>query len=326
MTDREPTARLRARAPTDDPPPRDDLAAVCPDVTPVTDPVPEGHRFALCLTHDVDRPYKSVQGVYYALRERPAYHLRTSLPDRNPYWQFDDLTALESAFGVRSAFYFLSEPHILRKPLRALASPTHWVQHLGRYDVTAPAIADEIRRLDRGGWEVGVHGSTATPSSPERLAEEKRRVEAAVDGRIDGGRQHYLRLGVPETWRHHRAVGLRYDASYGASDSWGFDYGEAPFRPFGDEFVVFPLTLMDQALPDPRANPDRARAAVRSLVDEATERGAVATVLWHPRLFNEREFPGFRATYRYLLERALAADGWVGSPRALRQTWRDSGG
>ncbi|MFB6159829.1 MAG: polysaccharide deacetylase family protein [Haloferacaceae archaeon] len=309
-------------APQDpDAPSRDALERACPDLVPVADPVPEGHAFALCLTHDVDRPYKSVQGLYYALRERPGYHLRTSLPDRNPYWQFETLMDLEDDLGVRSAFYFLDQPHLLRKGPRALGDPRQWVEQIGRYDVADPAIRDVLGRLDDGGWEVGLHGPFGTAEDPELLARGKRRIEAQLGHGILGGRQHYLRLTVPDTWRHYRDVGLRYDASYGARETWGFDHGDRPFRPFGDDFVVFPLALMDQALPDPGRRPAAAREAVRSFVSEAAARGAVATVLWHPRLFNETEFPGFAGVYELLVRRALAADGWVGSPAALRRAW-----
>jgi len=31
--------------------------------------LPEGKEFALCLTHDVDRPFKTYQGLYYGLKE-----------------------------------------------------------------------------------------------------------------------------------------------------------------------------------------------------------------------------------------------------------------
>jgi hypothetical protein len=38
------------------------------------------------------------------------------------------------------------------------------------------------------------------------------------------------------------------------------------------------------------------------------------SVLFHPRLFAERDFPGYRRLYRRLVERALAMGAWVGPP------------
>ena len=288
-------------------------------------PLPDDAAFALCLTHDVDRPYKGIRSFYYAARERPRYHLRTALSTENPYWQFDEITTLEDELSVRSAFYFLNEQHLLAdRPVRDWLSPTNWVQHLGRYDVTDPELVDVIRDLDGGGWEVGLHGSYHSADDRERLREEKATLEDVLGHSISGGRQHYLNLSVPETWEHHRAIGLEYDASLGSSTKCGFHAGYRPARPFDDEFLVFPLTIMEQALPDPGTRFEDARRTCERLLREAAANDAVMTVLWHPRYFNEREFPGYRRLYRWLVERALERDAWVGPPRDLcRELRRD---
>ncbi len=273
------------------------------------------HEFALCLTHDVDRPYKRHQALYYALREGSVSHLRSVLPWHNPYWQFEEIMTLERTLGVRSAFYFLEEPNLIRTgSVRDWFDPGLWVQFLGRYDVTGPAIETVIRDLDEGGWEVGLHGSILAHDDRDRLADEKGAVETALDGEVLGGRQHYLRLDGTRTWRNQASLGLRYDASLGSSSDYGFEYGSLPRRPFEDEFLVFPLTLMETALPDPDTERERADRACEQLVAEAAENGAVMSALWHPRYFNAAEFPGYRRCYRRLVEHALERDAWVGSP------------
>ena len=292
-------------------------------------PLPEDAPFALCLTHDVDRPYKGLRSLYYAARDRSAYQLKSALSRSNPYWQFAEIMELERELGVRSAFYFLNEQHLLRdRPARDWLSPTNWVQHLGRYDVTAPELVDTIETLSGGGWEVGLHGSFHSADDRERLRYEKAVLEDLLGDSIAGGRQHYLRLSIPETWRHHRAIGLRYDTSLGSGTECGFQYGYRPLRPFGDGFLVFPLTIMEQALPDPGGDFEAARTVCEEILLEAAANEAVMTVLWHPRCFNEREFPGYRRCYRWLIERAQELGAWVGTPRALidafhreRETW-----
>ena len=290
----------------------------------VRSPVPEDATFALCLTHDVDRPYKGLRWLYYGVRDRPAYHLRTALSGENPYWQFEEIQSLEDDLGVRSAFYFLNEAHLFaERPPADWLSPTHWVQHLGRYDVTEPEMAAVVKGLDGGGWEVGLHGSYHSPEDRDRLREEKETIEGVLGGEVVGGRQHYLRLRTPETWHHHRSIGLRYDASLGSGTECGFQYGYRPIRPFDDEFVVFPLTIMEQALPDPGIRYRAARRACDRLLVEAAENDAVMTILWHPRYFNEAEFPGYRQLYRWLVGRALELGAWVGSPGALYERFDD---
>ncbi|MDQ2052595.1 polysaccharide deacetylase family protein [Natronolimnohabitans sp. A-GB9] len=281
-------------------------------------PLPGDSTFALCLTHDVDRPYKGLRALYYATQGRPGYHLRTVFSSANPYWQFEEIMALEDELGVRSAFYFLNEQHLLaERPVRDWVSPANWVQHLGRYDITAPEIVDAVRDLDDGGWEVGLHGSYHTADDRTRLREEKTTLEDVLERPVVGCRQHHLNLSVPETWRHHRAIGLEYDTSLGSGTECGFHAGYRPVRPFDDEFLVFPLTIMEQALPNPGTRLEDARETCDRLLMEAAKNDAVMTVLWHPRYFNEREFPGYRTLYRELVERALELGAWVGPPREL---------
>lgn len=274
----------------------------------------DDHAFALCLTHDLDRPRKSYRSLYYALRDRRASHLLDLLPGRNPYWQFETMRALEADLGVRSAVYVLDEPHLLRKGVPGLLRPANWVQHLGRYDVDDPALVGALRSLDAGGWEVGLHGSFGSHTDRERLRREKVALEDRLDAPVVGGRQHYLHLEIPETWRHHAAIGLRYDSSLGSSSSYGFRHGYRPFRPFDDGFVVFPLTVMESALPDPGVDFAAALSACEGLLSEAAANGAVMTALWHPRYFSEADFPGYRRLYRRLVERAIELGAWVGTP------------
>ena len=278
----------------------------------------DDHPFALCLTHDVDRPYKTYQSGYYALTERAPEHLLDLLPWREPYWQFEEIMSLEDDLGVRSAFYFLDEQHLLRdKPIRAWLRPENWKLYLGRYELTDPAIESVIRTLDDGGWEVGLHGSYESYSDRDRLRQEKAAVERAVGHRIIGGRQHYLNLDRPVTWRHQADVGLCYDATLGSSEEYGFQHGYDPLRPFDDEFVVFPTTLMELTLPDVESDPEGAWAECEALLAEARDNGAVMTILWHPCYFSDRDFPNYARLYRRLIVRALEMGAWVGPPGEL---------
>lgn len=268
-------------------------------------------EFAVCLTHDVDRPYKTYQSVYYAITERRPHHLRTALSGENPYWQFEEVMALESELGVRSSFYFLNEPPIGAKPKHQWADPGRWIEHLGRYEITAPEIRDVIRRLDDGGWEVGLHGSYDSARDENRLHHEKTVLDEIVGHATKGVRHHHLRLDRPETWRVHASMGLQYDTSLGSSTTCGFSHGYRPLRPFDDDFLVFPLTIMEVGL---SGDTDRAWRECERLLEEARANDAVMTVLWHPRYFNEREFPGYRGLYERLIERALEMGAWIGPP------------
>jgi peptidoglycan/xylan/chitin deacetylase (PgdA/CDA1 family) len=279
------------------------------------------YSFALCLTHDVDKPFKTpIHAVYYTLTERDPSHLRAVREDCNPYWQFEEIMRLESELGVRSAFYWLNEPPISIHHRERLSDLQSLVQSVGRYSVHHPEIADIIHRLDEGGWEIGLHGSFHTSEDGRRLRSEKTRIEDLLGQSITGGRQHYLNLAVPETWSHYAEIGLKYDASLGSRTESGFHFGYDVLRPLDDEFVVFPLTLMEQHLPDPDADFSSAWAEIDDLLETAQRESAVMTVLFHPRYFNATEFPGYRTIYRKLVETALDRNAWVGSPAEYYRT------
>lgn len=280
--------------------------------------VPEGRSFSLCLTHDVDRPYKTHQSLYYAVMDCDIYQLRTLLSRANPYWQFDTVMDLEEDLGVRSAFYFLDEQRLFRdRPLREWVDPQSWKLFVGRYSIRDPDIVEVIRELDERGWEVGLHGSYESYADPRRIEREKATLEDVLGSEVVGGRQHYLNLDVPTTWRYQRDAGLRYDSSLGSGTEFGFLNGYGVRRPFDDEFAVFPLTIMENALPDPGERPEKAWAACKGVLDEAAENGAVMTVLWHPNKFNEKEYPNLRTIYRRMIEYAQELNAWIGPPGEL---------
>lgn len=280
------------------------------------DIIPEDHSFALCLTHDVDRPYKTYQSPYYAVRDRSLAQLGDMVFGRNPYWSFDRIRSIEEGLDVRSAFYFLDEESLFTdRPRRELLDPEAWSLYSGRYDINDPKIVELIRELDDGGWEVGLHGSYNSFRDREQLREQQQQLESILGRRVTGGRQHHLNLVIPETWEHHAAIGLRYDASLGSATEYGFNHGYGLHRPFDDEFVVFPLTAMEISLPID-GDPDRAWEAIEGLFAEARESAAVMSVLWHPRFFCS-DTPNHAPIYRRLIERALELDAWVGPPRAL---------
>lgn len=282
-----------------------------------TDPVPEGHSFALCLSHDVDRVAKTYQGVFHAVRERDPGHLRSVLSSDEPYWGFDDVMALEDDLGVRSAFNFLNEKRLIpEKSPRAWVDPRCWLRY-NYYDIESPEIRAVLTELDEGGWEIGLHGSYDTDTDVERLAYEKRVLEELVDQPIRGGRQHFLNLSVPKTWEAHRDIGLGYDSSSGSGSAVGFEHGYGIQRPFDDEFVVFPLTIMDQAVMPADGGVEAAWDRCEDLLEEARENRAVMSIDWHQRVFSAPEFEGWGTIYRRIIEYALDEGAWVGPPGDL---------
>lgn len=257
-------------------------------------------RLIICLSHDVDRLYKTFQYATHSARALARLDLRGffyqagSLFGANPYWQLNELRALEEGLGVRSSFYFLHETY----PFKAFR-PATWKYSVGYYSLNDPKVAEFIRAIDRDGWEVGLHGSYLSYADEALLAREKRLLEEVVQHTVTGVRQHFLNLD-DRTWHIQKKVGFEYDASFGHIRDVGFKDGRfSGFEPPGmDGFTVVPLAIMDFNL---MARPDPVGAA-RAIFEEAMEHDGVVVLNWHQRIFNEKEFPRYRRVYIDLVE------------------------
>ncbi|MFC6718691.1 hypothetical protein ACFQGT_15630 [Natrialbaceae archaeon GCM10025810] len=285
------------------------------------------YSFALCLSHDVDRVYKTPQNhLFDSISERDPRELVGMFSGKNPYWQFERIAALESELGVRSSFNVLDEQRLGERPKAEWATVSGWSRYTGRYDVTDPQLVSTLRVLLDGGWEIGLQGSFCSPEDRTRLEYEKERIESAIGAELVGNRQHYLNLTEPDTWAHHRAIGLGYDTSLADPNELHFQRGYDLLRPFDDEFVVFPWTIMDQTVMESGDSTDDIRANCEAVLEEARAHGSVLVLDWHQRVFTDEEFPGWGDAYRWTIERAMEMGAWVGTPGEFYEAIPHPGG
>jgi hypothetical protein len=257
----------------------------------------------VCLSHDIDRVVKSHQYITRSLRSlisgdwRGVYKQIKSLSDKHPYWGFDHLVEIEDSLNVRSTIFFLNES-IRLKPWDL----STYQLALGRYSIKSEKITDLIKYLDRNGWEIGVHGSYNSFNNINLLKYEKNSLEQILGHQVRGIRQHYLNLN-DMTWALQSEAGFSYDSSFGYTDNIGFkDNRIAPFHPFSDGFVVFPLTIMDMCFVN---YPDKWSAFER-IASECEENGAVLVVNFHQHVFHEPDFPGWGDDYIGIIQRCKA--------------------
>jgi hypothetical protein len=283
-----------------------------------------GARFAVCLTHDVDTPWRwtpigmrggaarlkaaaSAGHGRRAAREAralaavPLHKLRRS----DPNWRFERILKIASVRGIAHSFYLMAG-------------------HAHPADGAAPEAYERLRPrlvevLRAGGAEIGLHGSYTAADDLTRLAEEKRALEALA-GPVAGQRYHYLRVEPHRNLAPLAGLGFRYDTTLGFSDRPGFRAGIAhPFRPWDPErdrpagLIEIPLAVMDVTLAEERYLGLSASAAERRLLELvawAADRGGGFAVLWH----NDRFDPGTSGGWDRLFFRfvdAVRASGGV---------------
>jgi hypothetical protein len=258
---------------------------------------PRSRPFAIKLSHDVDHlrryphPRNALRTVGGDLLRRRS--LRRALvngseairdyivPHRTQYmkgieWLADQ--SQEHGLG-NDAFYFMA----------AKPGPPD-----GDYHLTSRVVRRRIDALRAEGFEIGFHAGYQTLGDPERLAEEKARLDVVLGETRYGGRQHYLRFRVPDTWRHWEQVGLAYDSTMGYADHEGFRCSTChPFRPFDMEqnreleLWEWPLIVMDRTLFQYRKlSPAQAETRIFELARRCQRVEGTFTMLWHNSSLN----------------------------------------
>jgi peptidoglycan/xylan/chitin deacetylase (PgdA/CDA1 family) len=277
---------------------------------------PDNKRFAVCLTHDVDRIKKTYQYITKSGKGNRR-GIRQIFEFENPYWCFPIIMDIEDKFEVRSTFFFLQESKKIN-----LLKPKDWALSVGKYKFNNKKVYEIIQILNRNGWEIGLHGSYESCKHEDLLKEEKTDLEQVLGTAVMGIRQHYLHLEIPKTWRIQQKVGFLYDASFGFRDRIGFrEERYLPFHPFDNSFLEIPLALMDGALFSNYGNEDAVWRECLDLIITAERQRGLLTVLWHQRVFNEDEFPGWCNVYVKILQECMQRGAYFGTCKDIHNLW-----
>ena len=262
-------------------------------------------KLQVCLTHDIDRVSKSWQYITHDMRKGRLSGLRSLVNGQKPYWMFNKMMELEDRYGARSTCFFLEETMSAK-----FTNPQTWKLAYGRYSYKNRDIQNIIRELDAGGWEIGVHGSYQSYKNLHLLKQEKDHLEQVVGHQVSGIRQHYLNLEEPVTWELQKEAGFLYDASLGRTDGIGYkDERIGPFRHGETGLAVLPLTLMECYLfAEAGHDPKKALKLALKWMNHAEKNSVPFTILWHQRMFNEEEFPGYAWVYEEILKESKNRD------------------
>jgi len=296
-------------------------------------PVPEGHPFIACLTHDVDHPsirqhkwdhtmfgflYRAVFGsLRNVIRERmplsdvvrnwaaalklPFVHLGLA----KDFWREFANRYLELEKGLRSTFFVIP---FKNRPGKTAHGPAPMFR-TARYG--AQDIADKIQELITAGCEVGLHGIDAWRDGSKGFEElgEIRRLTGVSE---IGVRMHWLYYDQQSPAALEKA-GAAYDASVGYNETVGYRAGTTQaYKPLeATRLLELPLHVMDTALFYPAhlaLSPPQARTALGRMVENAGRFGGCLTINWHDRsIAPERQWD---ASYRDLIQDLKSRGAW----------------
>jgi hypothetical protein len=295
-------------------------------------PIPAGHDFIACLTHDVDhvgirnhkfdrtmfgflyratigsvldffkgkRTLKQVGINWRAAASLPFVHFGIA---KDFWFQFDHYVEIEKGFA--STFFIIPKKGETgidangNRPARRAAS----------YE--AAKLPEIFRKLETTGHEIGVHGIEAWRDSTKGRGELE--IISGLTGvRESGVRMHWLFFDERSPALLESA-GFSYDSTVGYNETVGYRAGTVQaFKPFQtNRLLELPMHVMDTALFYPshlNLSPDQAEDMIFPLVENAVRFGGVLTVNWHDRsIAPERLWDGF---YIWLLARLKAKGAW----------------
>ncbi|MEK7482579.1 MAG: polysaccharide deacetylase family protein, partial [Patescibacteria group bacterium] len=273
---------------------------------------PENKHFAAALTHDIDAVRKhgfgktlkraaglalkrgDFKGAIAELKEFSRLIFKAK--ENDPFWSFERIAGLEKKQGVVSSFFFLA----LRKGKE--------------YSVNDTDVSSLIGGLERGGFEVGLHGSFSSADNYEIMRSEKENLDATVDNRPYGSRQHALRWSAG-VWQTQSLLGLLYDSSVGFVEDAGFRAGFClPYKPFdligrtAINIWELPLIIMDTAVlrADNRGlAPQECLELIFNYIQTVKKHHGVLTILWHNYAFPPLDIPSHYHRWREMYEKTL---------------------
>ncbi len=280
---------------------------------------PEGKKFAVCLTHDIDFAYPDKLYPIFGTAKAfvhgdltDAVKIPFSRVSRqcNLFWNFREIMALESKYNAKSSFYFMA------------LQPGEEDFNYKIEDLKA-----ELRFISDHGWEVGLHGGHKSYNNFEDIVEKKHRLEKVLGKQVIGYRNHYLKFKVPDTWELLSKAGFKYDATFGYSDCAGFRNGAChPFRPYNlntekqIDILELPLIIMDRTLLKDYMRLDFKKAweLIKRLIDRVEQCNGVVTTLWHNNMLVEEQY---HKLYENLLEYASSKNAWIASGEEVYNWW-----
>ena len=278
---------------------------------------PQGHPFAVCLSHDVDllltplraRLASALPMGGRAVASALKHVLRKGVDDR---YDLGTVLRAEARHGATSTFYFLS------------LAPGE-----DGYNYTPMAVRDQLQAVLGAGCEVALHGGHDAWHDARKLAQEKRGLEEACGRRVVGYRNHFLRCAIPGTWQLLADQEFRHDSTLAYSDRTGFRNGMChPYRPMhpvtGNPLPILelPLAIMDASLfVNMKLDRDTAFALCRRMIDHVKVNHGVLSLLWHNNYFQG----DMGRLYNDLLDYMANAGAWLTSSGSLAEHWEGTG-
>ena len=286
-------------------------------------PWPDGHRWALAMTHDLDvvagwPVFTALRLAELARKGRVGQVARVLLSAatsalRDPVGAaVREVIAVEERFAIRSTWFIIA----------GTPGWDTWKAGDITYLPESPAARQILDAVRDAGHELGLHGSFATLDAPQLFVEQRDRLAALALRPVHGIRQHFIRMRPGVTHRGMAAAGFQYDSTFGFADRNGFRLGVADVVPVWDQLASrslaideVPFVWMDRALSKYRGveDPGAWVADALRLGQICRDVEGVWCGIWHPNLATPLGFPGALDAFSRLCAELVADKPWSAS-------------
>ncbi|MBI2646929.1 hypothetical protein HYW99_00460 [Candidatus Woesearchaeota archaeon] len=245
---------------------------------------------------------------------------------KNNYWHFDEYIELEKNNGFRSTFYFaVKSNHYLVNLIKRENEVT--------YNINKKKFKSIIKKLNKEGFEIGLHASYDAWRSLYNFVKEKSKLEYILNDKIVGLRHHYWRLNPynpEETWNFHSEAGFKYDCSLAFNEYLGFRRGLAfPFYPYDSSkkqkmyLIVFSTCIMDTMLIRKKTTVNEATKKCFKLIKGVKKKNGLIVIDWHDAMWNTTFFDDVMIKTYINIIKYFKGDKevWVTTPRELAEGW-----
>lgn len=300
---------------------------------------PNGHRFAVCLTHDVDhisdqktfpQRFREVKKAYalgnvkQMARTLGKLLLRRSTLHPDTKHTLQTSVEIEQKHGVSASYFFTVYP----------VSPISCYDCIYTFDDPClfrekkTTVGKVIQLLESEGFDIGLHGSYHSATHPKLLKTQKMQLDALLKSPSISTRQHWLHWKFPDTLKLQEDAGIKVDSTLGYNRSVGFRCGTSlPFHLFDlstktrSNILEVPMILQDGALIGNNAHelsPKDAFILCKQLIDQIAATNGCATLLFHPDIFLKE---GMAELYSDLIAYCKKSDGWFANMRQIHEWW-----
>ena len=307
---------------------------------------PEGKKFAIVISHDVDAPCSFI-GLNYRLKyvKSLAYKKQwlasfkaacilvmkgvgslgreSEFYRQDPNLCFDKWVALQQQLQASSAFYIATTTSADK-----IGAPQDVT-----YNYRDPVFLAEVNKTLEAGFEIGLHGSINAWRSKNGIILEKEALQAELpNAKIEGIRNHYWSMDdvTPEnTLKMHQDAGFFYDSTLGLNDAPGFRRGMVwpyiPFNPvsgFALDIIEVPPTLMDGGVFYHEVDRDEGVKKIRKHIKAIENVGGAVVLNWHLEQMNPANLrQAGPALEQALMELVHREDIYWCSPREIANHW-----